>query len=277
MCELLEKYYKKVFTLEDLLLQLKIDLPSRNDILKQLSTILVTFDFNISGCVKQPGITNLKFEQMLYLVYCKINFKEAEHFKFHFFKAKELVKFYNSVLSKDEPILRHHLMALENPSICYFLSEFPNDGYWWSQFYNYSCGAAAMVKHIVMYGNIFRRLKNTDEIYVQVCGFKFNQTYPYLVGRELDIANTRREETRKMRKKVFCNSEVKTEKCNDTMMNEENKSIKSFQEIFEIEFHKNIENNIENQPDDAKFQIKKLGNTKIALYRMMYSRNFRHG
>jgi hypothetical protein len=273
MSDLLKKYYKNVLTLESILLKLKIDLPLRKDILNELSTIIVTFDFNISGCVKQPSKTNLKFEQMLYLVYCKINFKETECFKFHYFKEKELVKYNSSMLSNDKANLRHHLMAFENPSMCYFLSELPNDGHWWSEFYDYSSSTAAIMKHIIMYGNIFRRLKNSDDTYVQVCGLKFNQTYPSLVSHELDLVNKTREEARKKRKRIYFNFETKVQESNHVNTNEDN-SIKTFQEIFETEFHKNIEKNIENQPDNPTFQIKIIGNTKIAIFKMMYSRNF---
>jgi hypothetical protein len=276
MSDLLKKYYKNVLTLESILLKLKIDLPLKKDILNELSTIIVTFDFNISGCVKQPSKTNLTFEQMLYLVYCKINFKETECFKFHYFKEKELVKYNSSMLSNDKATLRHHLMTFENPSICYFLSELPNDGHWWSEFYNYSSSTAAIMKHIIMYGNIFRRLKNSDDTYVQVCGLKFNQTYPSLVNHELDLVNKIREEARKKRKRIYLNFETKVQESNFVNINEDN-SIKTFQEIFETEFHKNIEKNIENQPDNPSFQIKIIGNTKIALFKMMYSRNFGTG
>lgn len=270
MSDILTKYYKSTFTLKSLLLQLNIEPPSNNEILENLSTIVITFDFDVSSTsIQRQPKTCLLYEQMLYLIFCKINHKDTEHFKFHFLKVKKIVDYDSTSLSNDQETLKNKLLATENPAICYFLSSKPHDGHWWNEFFNYSTSTGAIMKHIILYGNIFRRLKTSENMYVQVCGLQFSQTSSILVSQQLSNDNKRREEKRKRVAYDFDSENL----CKSS----HNIQMTTLKETFEMQFNKMIETKIANDVTDVKFQLQKLGNRKISFGKMMYDRNFGRG
>ena len=275
MSDILTKYFKSTFTLKSLLLQLNLKLltTEHNEeldiIFNKLSTIIITFDFELTGSLHAINvIKNHEYEKLIYLIFCKINQNESEYFKYHLFKNKYSLKFDNSHLLWTTEVLKSKLLATENPSICYFLNE-NGDGYYWRKLHNTIGGM--IMKYILLYSYVFRRLKNTDNMYVQVCGSQFSQIYPSLVTEQLALDNKKRNELSKVRCREIAEVEIKAD---DTSSIQDNRKYKTLKEAIEDEVNVIIETKHQNKLTDVKQQLQILGNRKLLIGKMMYDRNF---
>jgi hypothetical protein len=77
------------------------------------------------------------------------------------------------------------LLAIENLSLSYFLSKSPQDGYYWKALH--ALVGNDLFRYLLMGSCMFRRLHNTDETYVQICGAQFNHIYHKAVDRLLTM------------------------------------------------------------------------------------------
>ena len=76
-----------------------------------------------------------------------------------------------SYLRLNNEELREKLLSIDHIGLSYFLSNSPQDGYYWKQLH--SLIGNELFRFIIEYSSIFRRLINTNETYFQVCGTLF--------------------------------------------------------------------------------------------------------
>ena len=199
MKNILLNYFETVYSLETFLKECRLKLKSAQDelklkeIIKNLSKIVICFDFKLNGPFKSYIDTRYSYAQILYLCYIKINESDdIQIFENHMMRAKKkpnspnYVQINDILLKLPEPELERKLLSFENLSLSYFLSTKSNqdDGFYWKELHNLV--GSSIMKHILLYSYIFRRL-DTSVSYVQVSGAWFNKMQKQLIAKKLDL------------------------------------------------------------------------------------------
>ena len=172
MKNILLSTFESVYSLESFLIEVNLKLTDQNEkdklktLLQHLSTIVIAFDFKLNGPFKSCIDKRFTYEQLLYLCYVKINdsklhihenhmLKTANKFAASNFNANLNLNFLK--LPKNE--LEKKLFAIENISLSYFLAkDESSDGKYWRELYDLVGGS--IMKFILQYSFVFRRLKN---------------------------------------------------------------------------------------------------------------------
>jgi len=78
--------------------------------------------------------------------------------------------------------LEKRLLAAENLSLCYFLSR-KSDGQHWRRLHSIIGGS--VLKYLILYSFMFRRVDDQRNTHVQICGVKLSYVYKGLVAKRL--------------------------------------------------------------------------------------------
>ncbi len=255
-------YFDSIFSLESFLIEINffghVITKSNQDelklILKHLSAIKITFDFKFKGPFKSQIDTRYSYEQLLLLCYLKIN-ESRDQFDNHMLITSQNVwnnnyqlTLKNLSLSPNE--LENRLMSVENLSLCYFLSRKPNsDGVYWRKLH--SIIGSSIMKYLILYAFIFRRLDNYKNTHIQISGIKFSYVYKIHVIKKLSEDESR--------------TTINLDHSNHM------KKIINLKTVFEKQNLKLLEN-IECKKS-ASFQLKKLGHCSLNKTIMLYSKD----
>jgi hypothetical protein len=192
-------YFESVYTVEAFLNEVNLKLSSKDDeerlkkILKKLSHILIAFDFKLNGQFKSYIDKRYSFEQLLYLCFIKINESKSKFYDSHMLKSnnyKNVIKTMKNCINLPQNELEKKLFSIENLSMCYFLSNRQNkenkmmDCFYWRELFDLI--GCSIIKYILIYSYIFRRITSSKNVYVQLSGPKFNSMHKTLVKEKLE-------------------------------------------------------------------------------------------
>lgn len=169
------KNFEQVYSLESFLIEINCKMNSQEEknllssVLKKLSKIFVAFDFNFKGPYISYTDKRYTYEQILLL--CCLKLKESPLFSHenHVFLTN-LKQFgtgwHNVTLSQlNSKNLRDVLLATDNMSLCYFLSQ-NDEGLHWQQLY--SLIGSSVFKYLILYSYVFRSLDTSAKSYIQM-------------------------------------------------------------------------------------------------------------
>lgn len=199
--------FETVLSLEAYLLEINPKL--NNDekekiksILKNLSSIIIAFDFKFKGPIKSVVDKRFSYEQLLYLCYVKINESKLPAHENHMFKNSSYSStiFSKNVISLPAQEIERKLLSTDNLSLGYFLNKNQSyDAVHWRQFYEIV--GFSIFKLLIIHSSMFRQLKNSKQKnYIQICGTRFNFAYKSLVSEKLKIDEKQIEEKLKSKK-----------------------------------------------------------------------------
>jgi hypothetical protein len=273
---ILLKYFDTVYSLESFLKQVNLKLENESDkesikkTLQGLSHVVIAFNFKLNGPFLSYVDKRYSYEQLLYLCYLKVNESNLPIHQNHMFKSTpnprlQYVKKDNNLncLNLTAVQLEKKLLSLENISISYFLSK-SSDGFYWRALFQLIGGS--IMKYLLMYSFMFRRLQHSTNNYVQICGCKLNYIYRDMVAQKLN------QDEKSIQESI--NSKVRTHH-RDEVVNTKNEnnfqktSIKSLKQIFE---QRDQELQVEVlKIKTAEWQLKQIGNHLVNKMSMLYS------
>ncbi|RNA36384.1 telomerase reverse transcriptase [Brachionus plicatilis] len=198
MKNILMSYFDSVLSLEAFFMEINLKL-NREDterlrkILKNLSSIVIAFDFEFKGPFKSIIDKRYSYEHLLYLCYVKINESSLPLHENHMlragkFSSKDIIKDFQINLKLIPNEVEKKLLATENLTISYFLSKTEqNDGLYWRLLHDLV--GFSIMKYILLYSFIFRKINHPTSLnnYVQVSGIKFSFAYKTLVSKKLKM------------------------------------------------------------------------------------------
>lgn len=167
--------FESVFSLESFLIEINLKLKTQEEkeqlslVLKNLSKIIIAFDFKFKGPYQCYVDKRYTYEQLLLL--CCLKLKESKYFihENHMFLTN--LKQYNSGLNNlklsqmNNPKLDEILLSSENLSICYFISK-SDDGKYWRLLH--SLIGSSIFKYLILYSYMFRTLNDSNSSYIQM-------------------------------------------------------------------------------------------------------------
>jgi hypothetical protein len=287
MKNILLSNFNSVFSLEAFLLEVNLKLSNSIDeerlknVLKNLNMVLVAFDFDFSGPFRSYIDKRYSFEQLLFLCLIKINESKLFIHENHMFKLQSKYGVPPPPLNlKDVSIaqkdLEKKLLATENMSLCYLLSK-THDGVYWRELHELI--GSSIMKYILIYGFVFRRIKNNNSsnMFVQISGCKLNSVYRTLIAKKLkEEEKILLEKSKTKSSKIIKKITVEKNEKENIAPNESNNQIKSknFKNLKMIFDQKDEE--LLNELYDTKspeYQIKKMGHTPLNKTLILYDRN----
>lgn len=178
--------FEEVFTLESFLLQVNLKLETKyeesfKNVLKNLSTIIIAFDFEFTGKFRSYIDTRYTYEQLLYDCFLKINNSNLPSDSNHMFKINDFAK-KNLDVNATQSEIESKLKSIGNLAVLYFMDK-TGDGEQWRKLH--SLIGRSIMKYIFLYAFTFRRLETSPNCYVQICGTRFNFAYKGLIARKL--------------------------------------------------------------------------------------------
>ena len=271
MKNILMSYFDSVLSLEVFFMEINLKLnPEKleclRQILKNLSSIVITFDFEFKGPFKSIIDKRYSYEHFLYLCYVKINESCLPGHENHMLRAGKfanngLIKDFHANFTLSPNEIEKKLKATENLTLCYFLSKKEqDDGLYWRLLYELV--GFSIMKYILLYSFIFRKINDPKKPnnYIQISGTKFSFCFKSLVLKKLAIDKQKFE------------SKFKAEKLdNRTAKVSEPSKPKILKEIFQQQDKKLV--------DQAKDffsisnQISRIGNQLLNKNSMLYDRN----
>jgi hypothetical protein len=192
MSKIFQNYFQEAYTLKCLLFKLNVDDKDSKEIqcvLNSLSKVIVTFDYEIPD-LKYTADKRFSYEQVLCQCFVKINELKLSMYRGHMFKQFNAKLNSRDFINLNDEQIRDKLLAVENMSLSYFLSNWPQDGFHWKRLH--ALVGNDLFRCLLMFSCIFRRLQNTDETYVQICGVQFNQVCQKAVSRLLTVEDVSR-------------------------------------------------------------------------------------
>jgi hypothetical protein len=200
MKNILLTYFESVYTLEAFFAEINLKLTDKADqeklkrCTRSLSSVFIAFDFKLTGPFKSYVDKRFTYEQLLYLCFIKISESAGLHEKFfenHMLKttlSHPGAKNIKANMSLPPHELEKRLASTENLSICYFLSRHNGqnaaDGAHWRELFDVI--GCSIMKYIIIYSYMFRKVSNNKNVYVQISGPKFNLMYKGLIQRKLE-------------------------------------------------------------------------------------------
>lgn len=270
MKNILMSYFDSVLSLEAFFMEINLKLNKEEtnnlkNILKNLSSIVITFDFDFKGPFKSIIDKRFSYEHLLYLCYVKINESNIPDHENHMLRAGKfsnngLVKNFQANFKLSPNEIEKKLIATENLTLCYFLSkEQHNDGPYWRLLHDLV--GFSIMKYILLYSFIFRKINHPKSFnnYVQVCGTKFSFSFRPIVFRKLV------EDELRFKSNLIKKSEKKQEK--DEKLNKP----KILKEIFKEQDQKLID--YANDSNTLSKQINRVGNQLLNKNSILYDRN----
>ena len=175
MKNILFNNFESIFSIESFLIEINCKMKTQDDrdklqsILKQLSSIVIAFDFKFKGPFQSYIDTRYSYEQLLLLVCLKLKESKLFDHENHMFLTN--LKQYNSgfnnlKLSQLNNInLEDILLSSDNLSICYFLSK-DDDGKYWRELH--SLVGSSILKYLLLYSYMFRGVKDARNSCIQM-------------------------------------------------------------------------------------------------------------
>ncbi|CAF0825356.1 unnamed protein product [Brachionus calyciflorus] len=277
MKNILLSYFDTVLTLEAFFLEINLKLDQKENeqlkrILRNLSSIVIAFDFNFKGPFKSIIDKKFTYEQFLYLSFVKINESNLLIHQNHMLKAGlysntgVLVKNFNSFINLPANEIEKKLSSSENLTLCYFLNRnLSNDGIYWRQLYDIV--GMHIMKYILMYSFIFRKIDHPKSFntYVQISGTKFTYIFKYLVAKKLQIDEAKLEEISKAKNEKVEKAQTEVMKDLKPAKPKILKEIFQEQDQIQLDRHANTSSILS--------QLQKLGNQSLNKTSMLYDRN----
>lgn len=268
MKNLIHEYFDTVYTLEAFLYAINLKLPGdeekerlRSCLRKGLSHILIAFDFDMKSTYKSYIDRKLSYEQLIYLIYYRVN--ESPFFAAHMFRSSQPlsahIKDVNAHMAMSPRDLEQRLVSTENLSVCYFFSKsssYTTDGIYWRELFELV--GSSIMKYILTYACLFRKIQNNENVYIQVGGLKFN-----LIGRGL-VSKKLEQDEKQMRDK-------KQRKFEQLAIESKPEPVpKNLMAVFNAVDEK-YKQNIQNKYDIDK-QLSSMGHRKLDKTSMLYNR-----
>jgi hypothetical protein len=287
MKNILLTYFESVYTLEAFFNEINLKLAEKTDqerlkrCVKNLANIIVAFDFKLTGPLKSYVDKRFTYEQLLYLCFIKINesAQNAKFFENHMFKSNisnPNIKNVKANLNLPSIELEKRLASIENLAICYFLSrqngENTGDGVYWRELFDLV--GSSITKYIIIYSYLFRKVNNSNNVYVQISGPKFNLTFKTLIqdklvsDEKMIVEKIKQSVTsRKLSKQKLPKTEPIETK--PSIHKSDSKPVK-LNTVFETK-EESIKQQVENLKT-VEFQLEKLGHQKLNKTSILYDR-----
>ena len=173
-----------------------------------------------------------------------------------------------NLISFPQKELEKKLLAIENMSLCYFLSK-SAEGLYWRELHDLV--GSSIMKYIFIYSFVFRRLrnKNSSNVYVQLVGRKLNSIYKKFIAEKL------KEDEAFIIKKTM--NKIKSIKETPMLMDEPstNEPTKKKLKHLKLLFDKKDEELLQELDDfkSAAYQLKKMGHEPLNKTSILYDRN----
>ena len=167
--------FESVYSLESFLIEVNCKTKNQeeknelNFVLKNLSSIIIAFDFKLKGPFISYNDKRYTYVQILLL--CCLKLKESKYFTHENHMFLTNLKQYNNGLKNlslshlNSNQLEDTLLASENLTICYFMCK-SHDGKYWRKLH--SLIGSSIFKYLILYSYIFRATNESKSTYIQM-------------------------------------------------------------------------------------------------------------
>jgi hypothetical protein len=288
MKNILLTYFPSVYTLEAFFNEINLKLTDKSEqerlkkCVKNLASVIVAFDFKLTGPLKSYIDKRFTYEQLLYLCFIKINESapSAKFFENHMFKTNvnnSNIRNVKANLNLPASELEKRMASTENLAICYFLSrqngENVGDGVYWRELFDLV--GSSITKYIIIYSYLFRKVNNSKNVYVQISGPKFNVTFRTLIQDKLVSDEKMIKE--KIKQSVVRGSTSKSRHLKVEPVETKPPSVNKLESkpvklntVFEAK-DESIKQQVQNLKT-VEFQLEKLGHQKLNKTSILYDR-----
>lgn len=179
--------FDSVFTLESFLLAINLKLENKQqekelkEVLHNLSSILIAFDFEFKGNYNCYVDKRFSYEQLVYLCFLKINEStNVPRHQSHLFKTN-LGQNADVKLNLTDEQIERKLNTTDNLAVMYFMDKC-NDGAQWRKLH--SLVGSSVLKYLFLYAWMFKTVNSSSKCYVQVCGARINFFFRSITGKK---------------------------------------------------------------------------------------------